>query len=75
MDSCPVNCIHWVDKEELAVLEFLTQPKLKEGYGVFGQGWERPSNIFAAAKSFNKQLKRQPENFRSNGESLPEPAK
>lgn len=66
VDSCPVNCIHWVDKEELAVLEFLTQPKLKEGYGVFGQGWERPSNIFAAAKSFNKQLKRQPENFRSN---------
>ncbi|KAF2302383.1 hypothetical protein GH714_035891 [Hevea brasiliensis] len=66
VDSCPVNCIHWVDKEELAVLEFLIQPKLKEGYGVFGQGWERPSNVFAAAKSFNKQLKRQTRNFGSN---------
>ncbi|XP_012081287.1 chaperone protein dnaJ C76, chloroplastic isoform X2 [Jatropha curcas] len=63
VDSCPVNCIHWVDKEELTVLEFLIQPKPREGYGVFGQGWERPSNVFAAAKSFNKQLKRQTENF------------
>ncbi|WCJ21005.1 DNAJ heat shock N-terminal domain-containing protein [Euphorbia peplus] len=65
VDSCPVNCIHLVDKEELGVLEFLSQPKLKEGYGVFGQGWERPKNVFAAAKSFIKQLEQQPENFRN----------
>ncbi|XP_050221599.1 chaperone protein dnaJ C76, chloroplastic-like [Mercurialis annua] len=65
VDSCPVNCIHWVDKEELAVLEFLIQPKLKQGYGVFGQGWERPKNVFAAAKSFSSQLKQKPEHFQA----------
>ncbi|KAB2011626.1 hypothetical protein ES319_D09G032500v1 [Gossypium barbadense] len=61
VDSCPVNCIHWVDSEELAVLEFLIQPQLKEGYGVFGGGWERPSNVFMAAKAFTKLLKQQAE--------------
>lgn len=61
VDSCPVNCIHWVDSEELPVLEFLIQPQLKEGYGVFGGGWERPSNVFMAAKAFTKQLKQQAE--------------
>ncbi|XP_042502733.1 chaperone protein dnaJ C76, chloroplastic-like isoform X2 [Macadamia integrifolia] len=59
LDSCPVNCIHWVDREELPVLEFLIRPQPKEAYGVFSGGWERPSNVFAAAKFFNKQLKQQ----------------
>lgn len=58
VESCPVNCIHWVETEELPVLEFLIQPQPKDGYGVFGGGWERPANVFTAAKSFNKQLKR-----------------
>jgi hypothetical protein len=48
-----------VDREELAVLEFLIQPQPKEAYGVFGGGWERPANVFMAAKSFSKQLKQQ----------------
>ncbi|KAJ0113732.1 hypothetical protein Patl1_02802 [Pistacia atlantica] len=55
VESCPVNCIHWVDREELAVLELLIQPQPKKGYGVFGGGWERPANVFIAAKAFNKQ--------------------
>ncbi|OVA19872.1 DnaJ domain [Macleaya cordata] len=59
VDSCPVNCIHWVDKEELAVLEFLIRPQPKEAYGVFGGGWQRPSNVFMAAQFFQKQLKQQ----------------
>ncbi|KAG2720447.1 hypothetical protein I3760_02G035500 [Carya illinoinensis] len=59
VDSCPVNYNHWVDREELAVLEFLIQPQPKEGYGVFGGGWERPANVFMAANSFSKQLKQQ----------------
>ncbi|XP_015879312.2 chaperone protein dnaJ C76, chloroplastic-like [Ziziphus jujuba] len=62
VDSCPVNCIYWVDREELPVLEFLVQPQPKEGYGVFGGGWERPKNVFAAAESFSKQLKNQTAN-------------
>lgn len=44
-----------MDREELAVLEFLTQPQPKKGYGVFGGGWERPANVFMAAKAFSKQ--------------------
>ncbi|KAL3526400.1 hypothetical protein ACH5RR_011056 [Cinchona calisaya] len=55
VDSCPVNCIYWVDAEELQVLEYLSQPQPKEGYGIFGQGWERPANVFVAAKAFKKQ--------------------
>ncbi|CAK7328092.1 unnamed protein product [Dovyalis caffra] len=65
VESCPVNCIHWVDREELALLEFLIQPKPKQGYGVFGQGWERPANVFMAAKSFSKQLRQQAEHHHS----------
>lgn len=67
VDSCPVNCIYWVETEELEVLEYLIQPQPKEGYGVFGQGWERPANVFVAAKSFNKQIKRKAENQKRNG--------
>lgn len=59
VESCPVNCIYWVEKEELEVLEYLMQPLPKEGYGVFGGGWEIPANVFMAAKAFTKQLKRQ----------------
>ncbi|KAK7339559.1 hypothetical protein VNO77_20233 [Canavalia gladiata] len=57
VESCPVNCIHWVETEELPVLEFLIQPQPKDEYGVFGGGWERPANVFTAAESFSKQLK------------------
>lgn len=62
VDSCPVNCIHWVEREELPVLEFLIQPQPKQGYGIFGGGWERPANVFMAAKSFNKQRRVEAEN-------------
>ena len=53
--------LHWMDSEELEVLEFLIQTHPKEGYGVLGGGWERPANVFMAAKAFSKQLKQQGE--------------
>ena len=56
-----------MDREELAILEFLIQPQPKEGYGVFGGGWERPANVFMAAKAFNKQLKQQADHHQRNG--------
>lgn len=59
VESCPVNCIHWVERQELPVLEFLARPQPKEGHGVFGGGWERPRNVFAAAKNFAKRLERE----------------
>lgn len=67
VDSCPVNCIHWVEKEELAALEYLIKPQPKVGYGIYGQGWERPANVFKAAKSFNKQSERRDENQQKHG--------
>lgn len=48
-----------MDREELGVLEFLSQPQPVDAYGVFGGGWKRPANVFMAAKAFNKQLKEQ----------------
>ncbi|OEL22166.1 hypothetical protein BAE44_0016815 [Dichanthelium oligosanthes] len=59
VESCPVNCIHWVDSQELPVLEFLSRPQPKEGHGIFGGGWEQPRNVFAAAKNFAKRLQRE----------------
>ncbi|KAK1423267.1 hypothetical protein QVD17_18564 [Tagetes erecta] len=67
VESCPLDCIHWVEREELAVLEYLNIPRPKQGYGVFGQGWERPVNVFMAAKTFKKHLKQeQAESLRRN---------
>lgn len=58
-----------MESGELPVLEFLNKPQPKEGYGIFGGGWERPKNVFVAAKSFNKQLEQQAtnENQHTNG--------
>ncbi|KAL4568350.1 hypothetical protein LXL04_023960 [Taraxacum kok-saghyz] len=55
VESCPMDCIHWVEKEELAILEYFNIPRPKQGHGVFNQGWERPQNVFMAAKTFQKQ--------------------
>ena len=71
VESCPVNCIYWVDREELALLEFLTQPQPKQGYGVYGQGWEKPANVFMAAKTLSKQLRQQAEQNHNNGKCKP----
>lgn len=57
VDSCPVNCIHWVDREDLAILEFLARPHPRASNGIFGGGWERPSNVFMAANTYKRKLK------------------
>ncbi|XP_077220503.1 chaperone protein dnaJ C76, chloroplastic-like [Tasmannia lanceolata] len=72
VDSCPVNCIHWVDKEEVELLEYLIRPQPKQAYGVYGGGWERPSNVFMAAKSFNKQSKQQQHHQQQTGHATVE---
>ncbi|TVU11249.1 hypothetical protein EJB05_44822, partial [Eragrostis curvula] len=48
-----------VESQELTMLEFLVRPQPKEGHGVFGGEWKRPSNVFAAAKNFAKRLDRE----------------
>ncbi|GJR90333.1 hypothetical protein Tco_0214344 [Tanacetum coccineum] len=53
-------------KGMLAVLEYLNTPRPKKGYGVFNQGWERPANVFMAAKTLDKQMKQQVESQQRN---------
>jgi ferredoxin len=41
MEACPVSCIHWVEKVDLAALEFVTQHKVERvnvGVMMAGQG-------------------------------------
>ncbi|MCO5587734.1 hypothetical protein L7F22_041686 [Adiantum nelumboides] len=56
LEACPVNCIHYVDKEDLPILEYLMRPQPKASNGVYGGGWERPSNVFMAAKTFKRKI-------------------
>ncbi|GAX75511.1 hypothetical protein CEUSTIGMA_g2954.t1 [Chlamydomonas eustigma] len=63
IDSCPVSCIHWVQKEDLPSLEYVMQKKLTErvnvGIMMGGQGAQR--DVFAATEQFLKERKRREE--------------
>lgn len=61
IDACPVNCIHYVEREDLPVLEYLIQPQPRASNGVFGGGWDRPRNVFMAARAFQRRMKAQAE--------------
>ncbi|KAJ3686846.1 hypothetical protein LUZ61_016010 [Rhynchospora tenuis] len=76
VESCPVNCIHWVGSDELPLLEFVVRPQPKQAFGIFGGGWERPPDIFAAARNLQKKLKHQKEmqNFSDDEEMEAETA-
>ena len=55
IDSCPVSCIHWVDKADLPALEHVTQRVLTERVGVglmmSGQG-RRVEDPFESASRY-----------------------
>jgi hypothetical protein len=36
IDSCPVSCIHWVQKEDLPALEYVMQVRMKRAAGQKG---------------------------------------
>lgn len=59
IDSCPVSCIHWVDKDDLPALEHVTQKVLKERPGVAammsGQGGAIDDPFAAAARFLKKR--------------------
>lgn len=57
-----------MDSGELPLLEFLIRPQPKESYGVYGGGWERPGDVFSAAKRLKKHLERE-ENQCTHGHS------
>lgn len=61
-DSCPVSCIHWVQKEELPALEYVMQNRVdRVNVGVMMAGQGRVADVFAATASFMKERKRKEE--------------
>ena len=58
--SCPVECIHWVQKQELPALEYVMQRKITErpnvGVMMSGQGDYVP-DVFTASTLYMKKRK------------------
>lgn len=61
-DSCPVNCIHWVQKQDLPALEYVMQNRVERvNVGVMMAGQGRVTDVFDATMSFMKERKRKEE--------------
>lgn len=57
IDSCPVDCIHWVDRAELPALEYVMQRRMgRTNVGVMmaGQG-ASTGDVFALTTRFLKE--------------------
>lgn len=57
IDACPVDCIHWVDKEQLPALEHVMQKRMgRTNVGVMmaGQGVSN-GDVFALTNRFLKE--------------------
>jgi ferredoxin len=63
IDSCPVSCIHWVERADLPALEHVMQNVLTErvNVGVMMAGQGRVADVFSATASFMKQRKQREE--------------
>lgn len=59
IQSCPVECIHEVNKDELPVLEYAMRYKTpRPNVGVMMGGSGEPPDVFAIAKEYMKQRER-----------------
>lgn len=54
-DSCPVSCIHWVDKEELPVLEHVMAKLERTNVGIMMAGQGSTGDPFEASRTFIKR--------------------
>mmetsp|Transcript_6080 Transcript_6080/g.11145 ORF Transcript_6080/g.11145 Transcript_6080/m.11145 type:complete len:104 (+) Transcript_6080:178-489(+) len=65
MDTCPVECIHWVSKEQLAPLEYVMQnvltTRLNVGLMRAGQGKHRLEDVFVKTARFINAVIKQEE--------------
>eukprot|EP00878_Enallax_costatus_P000241 GHUV01000305.1.p1 GENE.GHUV01000305.1~~GHUV01000305.1.p1 ORF type:complete len:287 (+),score=61.61 GHUV01000305.1:1160-2020(+) len=62
IDSCPVNCIHWVQKDQLPALEYVMQNRVNRvNVGVMMAGQGLVADVFDATASFMKERKRKEE--------------
>jgi len=55
IDSCPVDCIHWVDRQQLPLLEWVMKDLDRVNVGVMSAGQGNVADPFAAAASFAKR--------------------
>eukprot|EP00238_Polyblepharides_amylifera_P002112 CAMPEP_0196589238 /NCGR_PEP_ID=MMETSP1081-20130531/63061_1 /TAXON_ID=36882 /ORGANISM="Pyramimonas amylifera, Strain CCMP720" /LENGTH=281 /DNA_ID=CAMNT_0041911981 /DNA_START=325 /DNA_END=1170 /DNA_ORIENTATION=- len=55
IESCPVDCIHWVDKEQLPVLEFVMQNIERVQVGIMMSGQGNIADPFDVAASYAKK--------------------
>ena len=54
--SCPVDCIHWVEKDQLPSLEYVMRNKVKvTDVGTMMGGAGHVADVFAAATQFLKK--------------------
>lgn len=54
--SCPVDCIHWVEKEQLPSLEYVMRNKVQvTDVGTMMGGAGYVADVFAAATQFLKK--------------------
>ena len=67
IQSCPVDCIHWVQKEQLPYLEHVTRfmDKVSVGISQSGQGTQMINDPFDAAYAYEKMRKRKIERRRA----------
>lgn len=59
MQSCPVSCIHWVEKADLPALEFVCRNKVKRtnvAAMMAQQGFVE--DVFAATQKYLKERRR-----------------
>eukprot|EP00879_Flechtneria_rotunda_P018618 GHRR01019537.1.p1 GENE.GHRR01019537.1~~GHRR01019537.1.p1 ORF type:complete len:351 (+),score=110.29 GHRR01019537.1:388-1440(+) len=62
IDSCPVNCIHWVKKQDLPALEYVMQNRVERvNVGVMMSGQGLVADVFSATASFMKERRRKEE--------------
>ena len=57
IDSCPVNCIHWTQREQLPALEYVMQNRMGRcnvGIMMSGCGSSR-GDVWAATEAFLKE--------------------
>lgn len=58
IDSCPVDCIHWVDKSQLPALEYVTSKMDKVNVGIMmSSTGVSVMDPFTAAETFIKRRK------------------
>lgn len=59
IDSCPVDCISWVHKDQLPALEYVTQNRTKRNnVANIMSGMGSSVDVFAAAGQFMKARQR-----------------